>query len=241
MEGEYAVEKYKVRGRDLMARRGNVTKILLAFLFCVLLSVIVMMSFDAVGFYFVPGRFEDAMWMLTLAASMTVYSMADVMLLRYGVRTQTGADGKKGSGLSAVVAAGIGFLTEVMLLAFLYAYVEVFSRYVSRVLGLAVNGLCTLLTVFLVGIAVFYIGTGLFFLPAVAEKEKSGVLKLLFASQRAAKGKRMTIVRFVLGFVPLFALSLLSLGVLFFIYVLPLYIMSYGAFASEVLDNNKEI
>ncbi len=235
------MERYKARGRVLMARRDNVAKMVFAFLFSVMCAVLVMMVCDAICFYFVPRRLVDAATVLSLVAALTVYAMADVMLLRLGVRAQ--ADGtdlfdfyKKGSGLSTSVAMGIGFLTEAMVLAFFYAYIEVFSLYVSRVLGEAVHGLCTLLTAFLVFVIVFYIGTGLFFLPFVAEKEKKGVFGLLIASQRAAKGNRIKAVKFILSFALLTFLSLFSLGVLFFVYVLPLYILSYGAFVSEVLD-----
>ena len=237
MEGDCAVEEYKARGRDMMTRRGNVIKIVSAFLFCVLISVAVMMIGDAVVIYFVPKRFEYAATLLTYCATFTAYAMADVFLVRFGIRLHTGdMTPKKRSGASAYVAMGIGFMCETLVLAFLYAYVEVFSAYVSRVFGVAINGLCMLLTGFLACVAVFCVGTGLFFLPAVAEKEKKSVFGLLIESQRAAKGRRLKAVKFILSFAPLTFCSFFSLGVLFFVYVLPLYILSYGAFVSEVLD-----
>ncbi len=239
-------QKAQACGRLLMSRRGNVTKIVLAFLFSVTCAVLVMMACDAVCVYFVSKRFESAATVLSLAAALTVYAMADVMLLRLGIRAQVsridlfdfGKKGK-GSGLGASVAAGLGFLIQAAALTFFYAYVEVFSLYVSRVLGPAIHGLCTLLTAFLVCVIVFYMGTGVFFLGAVAERGKKGVFGLLIASQRAARGNRLKVVKFVLSFALLTFLSLFSLGILFFVYVLPLYILSYGAFVSEVLDNKE--
>ena len=238
-----AVERAKICGRALMSRRGNSTKLVLSFLFCITCAIFVAFALDAVTVYLLPGRLESYAMTVSLGITVAVYSMLDVWLLRMGVRAGQGRIelfdfGKKGkgSGFSASVAMGLGFLIEVAFAAALYFYVEIFSPHVSGVLGKGVNGLCTLLTAFLIGVIVFYIGTGLFFLPAVAEREKKGSFSLIVASFRAARGNRPKVVKFVFSFLLLTFLSLFSLGILFFIYVLPLYILSYGAFASEVLD-----
>lgn len=238
-----SAERAKARGRILMSRRGNVTKLLLAFLFCVTCAIFVTFALDAVTVYFLDDKFESIAMTFSFALTVLVYSMADVWLLRMGVRAENGrlelfdfGNGGKGSGFSSSVAAGLGFLAEFAIAALLYAYVEIFSPYVSRFLGQAVNGLCILLTAFLVGVALFYISTGLFFLGAVSECEKKGPFGLIASSFRAARGNRAKTVKFVLGFALLTFLSLFSLGVFFFVYVLPLYILSYGAFVSEVLD-----
>ncbi len=236
-------ESAKACGRARLSRRGNVTKLLLAFLFCVTCAIFVMFALDAVTFYFLPHKYEGIAVIFSVALTVLVYSMADIWLLRMGVGAGQGrielldfGNRARGSGFSSSVAAGLGFLAEIAMAAILYAYVEIFSPYVSRFLGQTVNGLCTLLTAFLVGVALFYISTGLFFLGAVSEREKKGVFSLVALSFRAARGNRAKIVKFVISFALLTFLSLFSLGVFFFVYVLPLYILSYGAFVSEVLD-----
>lgn len=236
-------ESAKARGRALMSRRGNVMKLLLAFLFCVTCAIFVTFVLDAVTFYFLPHKYENIAMIFSFALTATVYSMADLWLLRLGVRAGQGrielfdlGNRGNGSGFSSSVAAVLGVVAEIAMAAILYAYLEIFSPYVSRFLGQAVNGLCTLLTLFLVGVAFFYISTGLFFLGAVSEREKKGPFSLIALSFRAARGNRAKVVKFILSFALLTFLSLFSLGVFFFVYVLPLYILSYGAFTSEVLD-----
>ena len=236
-------ESARICGRALMSRRGNVTKLILAFMFCITCAVLCMFTLDAISVYFLPDRLKDGAAVLNLALTVAVYSVADLWLLRLGVRAGQGrielfdlGNRGNGSGFSSSVAAVLGVVAEIAIAAILHAYLEIFSPYVSRVLGQAVNGLCTLLTSFLVGVAFFHISTGLFFLGAVSEREKRGPFSLIALSFRAARGNRAKIVKFVLSFALLTFLSLFSLGVFFFVYVLPLYILSYGAFTSEVLD-----
>lgn len=236
-------ENAKAKGRMLMARRGNTSKIVLSFLFCVLAAMLSLMSLDAVATFLVPDRWEDAAVMLSVVFAIVVYFMADTQLLRLGVRMERDRAelfdfGKKGngSGFVASLAMGVGVMALIAVISAFYAYVETFSAYVQVALGAGVNGLCLILVTFLCITLFTYVATSLFFLPAVAERRNLGFWGILCASARAARGKRWEIIKFFLSFALLTLLSLLSLGILFFVYVVPFYIMSYGAFTSEVLD-----
>ena len=81
-------ESAKAKGRMLMARRGNTSKLVLSFLFCILVAMLSLMSFDAVATFLIPDRWEDAAAVLSVVFAIVVYFMADVMLLRLGVRME---------------------------------------------------------------------------------------------------------------------------------------------------------
>lgn len=76
-----------------------------------------------------------------------------------------------------------------------------------------------------------------FFLPFAyfVSEEKSG--DALGTSRRAAKRKFFEISLFNFGFVGLLILSLLTFGILFFVYLVPLYLFSSAALANMLINN----
>ena len=59
----------------------------------------------------------------------------------------------------------------------------------------------------------------------------------LAVSRRAAKHEFFEISLFNLGFVGLLILSLLTFGILFFVYLVPLYLFSSAALANMLINN----
>lgn len=108
----------------------------------------------------------------------------------------------------------------------------------NAVFGFAVF-LAFALLVYSVGIALLllfaYLTQGAYFVPyLICRGLRLG--RAFLISRRSLKGKKLALWRYFFGFTPIFLLSLLSFGIVFVVYSLPMMIFAYFLYAEQILD-----
>lgn len=245
MEKRQSMRLYsRAAAKNVMSVGKNHFLVMCGFILCLAVSNSVILLYDAV-IALVLGTSSLALDAVGFFLSFLVTSPMYIGLLRMcylavrGERIEVSCLLSEYSDAGRMRAAVCIALVRTFFTGLLFAVSDFAAKYALSGIGFEYDFADLPVLAAALLIAIIFSGSlkTLFLLPfALFASEESG--KSTFSvSRRAAKHEFFEISLFNLGFVGLLILSLLTFGILFFVYLVPLYLFSSAALANMLINN----